>query len=62
MQTAKQDAVALIISLPDDVSMEEIQHRLYVLERIRAGLAELEADRGIPHEEVEAEFAKWLAD
>jgi predicted transcriptional regulator len=62
MNTAKQDAAALIDSLPDDVSIEEIQYRLYVLEHIRAGLAELEAGRGIPHEDVRAEFGKWLAD
>ena len=62
MQTAKQDAVALINSLPDDVSIEEIQYRLYVLEHIRAGLAELEAGEGIPHDEVKAEFSKWLDD
>ena len=62
MQTAKQDVVAMISALPDDVSIEEIQYRLYVLEHIRAGLAELEAGEGIPDEEVRAEFAKWLDD
>jgi predicted transcriptional regulator len=62
MQSAKQDAVAMINSLPDDVSIEEIQYRLYVLDHIRAGLSELEAGHGIPHEEVKAEFAKWLDD
>jgi predicted transcriptional regulator len=62
MQTAKESAVAMIAALPDDVSIEEIQYRLYVLEHIRAGLAELEAGGGIPHEEARAEFAKWLDD
>ena len=62
MQSAKQDAVAMINALPDDVGIEEIQYRLCVLEHIRAGLRELEAGRGIPHEEVEAEFAEWLDD
>jgi predicted transcriptional regulator len=62
MQTAKQDAVAMIAALPDDVSIEEIQYRLYVLEHIRAGMAELDAGEGIPHDEVRAEFAKWLDD
>lgn len=62
MQTAKQDAVAMIAALPDDVSIEEIQYRLYVLEHIRAGMAELDAGEAIPHEEVRAEFAKWLDD
>lgn len=62
MPTAKQDAAALINALPDDVSMEDIQYRLYVLEKIRAGLAEAEAGQGIPHEEVKAGLSIWLAD
>jgi predicted transcriptional regulator len=61
MQSAKQDAVAMINALPDDVSIEEIHYRLYVLERIRAGLADVEAGRVVSHEEVEADLAKWLA-
>ena len=59
-RTPKQDAAATIAALPEDASMEEIFYRLYVLEHIRAGVAELEAGEGIPHEEVRAEFAKWL--
>jgi predicted transcriptional regulator len=62
MQTAKQHAAALIASLPDDVSIEEIQYRLYVLEHIRAGIAELDAGKGVPHDEVVAEFSRWLDD
>jgi predicted transcriptional regulator len=62
MQTAKEQAVAMISALPDDVSIEEIHYRLYVLEQVRAGLAELDAGEGIAHEAVEAEFAHWLGD
>ena len=59
MQTAKQDAAALIEALPDDASIEDIQYRLYVLEKVRAGLAEVEADQDISHEEAMARLAKW---
>lgn len=59
MQTAKQDAAALINALPDDVSMEDIQYRLYVLEKIRAGLADIDAGRDVSHEEAVARLAKW---
>jgi predicted transcriptional regulator len=62
MRTAKQEALAAINVLPDEATFEEIQYRLYVLEHIRTGLAELEAGEGIPHEEVVAEFARWLDD
>lgn len=49
----------MIAALPDDVSIEEIQYRLYVLEHIRTGRAELEAGLGIPHEEAMESLAKW---
>lgn len=62
MQTAKQDAAALINALPDDVSIEDIQYRLYVLQKIRAGLAEIEAGQTVPHEGVTAGLSRWLAD
>ena len=48
MQTAKQEALAAINALPDEATFEEIQYRLYVLEHVRAGLAELDAGRGHP--------------
>jgi predicted transcriptional regulator len=60
MHTAKQEAIAAINALPDEASFEEIVYRLYVLEQIRAGAAEIEAGEGIPHEEMKAEFARWL--
>jgi predicted transcriptional regulator len=62
MQSAKQEALAAINALPDETSFEEIVYRLYVLEHIRAGLAELEAGEGVGHEEVKAELSKWLDD
>lgn len=44
-RTPKQEAAAMIAALPDDASIEEIFYRLYVLEHIRAGVADLEAGR-----------------
>jgi hypothetical protein len=37
MYTAKQEALAAIQRLPDNVEMEVIMYRLYVLENIRHG-------------------------
>jgi predicted transcriptional regulator len=59
MRTAKQDAAAIINSLPEDASLEEIQYRLYVLEKIRSGLAEIDAGRDLSHEEALVRLAKW---
>jgi predicted transcriptional regulator len=60
MQTAKQAAQAMIASVPDDATYEEIQYRLGVLERIAIGLAEVDRGDVIPHEEVVKRMAKWL--
>jgi predicted transcriptional regulator len=59
-RTPKQDAAAMIAAMPDDASIEEIFYRLYVLEHIRAGAADIEAGRTVPHEEVVADLRKWL--
>ena len=37
MQTAKQEALAAIERLPDNVDIEEMIYRLYVLANIRRG-------------------------
>jgi predicted transcriptional regulator len=60
MQTAKQAAQAMIANVPDDASFEDIQYRLYVLERIAIGLAEVDRGDVIPHEEVVKRMVKWL--
>ncbi|MGQ0593940.1 MAG: hypothetical protein ACT4QB_15240 [Gammaproteobacteria bacterium] len=48
--TAKQDALAAIQRLPENVEMEEIMYRLYVLENIRRGRED--AVQGKPAEEL----------
>ena len=48
-----KDAVnAIIQSLPDDVSWDEVQYRLYVRQQIDAGLADSHAGRLIDTEEM----------
>ena len=37
MHAAKQEALETIGKLPEDVDMEEIMYRLYVLDKIRKG-------------------------
>ena len=50
-QTAKQKALEAVQSLPDDATMEEAAERLAVLAKIEEGLAQLDAGRGISHED-----------
>jgi hypothetical protein len=40
MSTAKHDVELLLNKLPEDCTLEDIQYHLYVLEKVRRGLAE----------------------
>jgi predicted transcriptional regulator len=57
-----KDAVrALLDRLPDDCSLEDVLYHLYVKQKIDAGLADAEAGKPIPHEQVAEELRrKWV--
>ncbi len=61
MGAVKKDVQAMIKSLPDDCSVEDIQYQLYVMEKVRKGMASIEAGKGIPHEEARKRLRKWLS-
>ncbi len=58
MATPKQAAKQLLDHLPDQASWDEIMYELYVRRKIEEGMADIEAGRTIPHEQVKAEFLK----
>ena len=60
MLTVEQEAASLIDRLPDDCSVEDIQYHLYVLEKIRRGLARADNEGVVEQDEAEARMAKWL--
>ena len=60
MRTAKQDVEAMVRALPDDASYEDIQYRLYVLDKIRASKESIEREGGLTHEEVVERMRPWL--
>lgn len=57
--TAKQEAIEAIERLPDNVALDEIVYRLYVLNKVRQGLQDVDAGRGIPSEELAREIEQW---
>jgi len=61
MDTAKNQVQKILEILPEDASLEDIQYHIYVRQMIEQGLADVEAGRVIPHEEVERRLAKWRA-
>jgi hypothetical protein len=60
MKTPKDAVLELVSSLPDDASIEDIQYRLYVLQKIRKGLKDDDEGRVISQSEMEKRFEKWL--
>jgi len=50
--TGRERILEALQDLPDDATADDAIERLILLARIDAGLAELDAGMGIPHEEV----------
>lgn len=48
----KAEARRLIDQLPDDATWDDLMYEIYVRQAIDAGLADVEAGRVIPHEEL----------
>jgi hypothetical protein len=60
MRTVKQALESLLSRLPDDVSVEDIQYHLYVLDKVRRGLEDAHVNGTLSQEELESRFARWL--
>ena len=60
MRTVKQDVESLLSRLPDDVSLEDIQYHLYVLDKVRRGLEDARVKGTLTQEEVESRFGRGL--
>ena len=60
MPATKQRVRDLLERLPDDCSLDDVVYHLYVMQKVEAGLADVEAGRVIPHDVVAAELRrKW---
>jgi predicted transcriptional regulator len=60
MRTAKDEVRELLENLPDDVSLEDIQHHLYVRQKIQKGLESAQQGRTLTHEEMLRRMSRWL--
>jgi len=59
MEPLKKEAINTITQLPDDVDMDEIMYRLYVLDKIRKGQEDIAQGRVISAEDLKREIEKW---
>lgn len=58
MSSAKEAARQLIDHLPEQATWDDIMYELYVKQKIEEGLADIEAGRTVPHEQVKAELLR----
>jgi hypothetical protein len=61
MHTPKAEAASMLNALPEDSSFEDIQYHLYVLEKVKRGLARAESEGAVSHDYVRERLGKWLA-
>ena len=60
MNTAKEEVEQLLKKLPDDCTLEDIHYHLYVIEKVRRGIARAESEGILSQEEVEKRLNKWI--
>lgn len=60
MNTAKREVAAMLESLPENSSLEDIQYHLYVLEKVKRGIQRAEQEGVVPHQEAKERLSKWL--
>jgi hypothetical protein len=61
MSSPKAEVAAMLDTLPDTSSFEDIQYHLYVLEKIKIGLDRAESEGAISHDDAKKSLSKWLS-
>ena len=59
--TVRDDAIAALKRLPADSTLEDLQYRLYVLEKVRKGEASLAKSGPVSHAKAKQRLRKWLS-
>jgi len=60
MATAKQVALEIVGSLPDDCTLKDVAYRLYLRQLADEAREDFREGRTFSQEEVEREAAQWL--
>ena len=58
--SVKDIAKQVIDTLPDEASMDDIIHALYVKAKFEHGEQEIRAGKGVSHEEAKNRLQKWV--
>jgi hypothetical protein len=52
----KETVLEVVESMPDEVDLDELLNKLYVLEKIEEGERSLREEGGVPHDDVAKRF------
>lgn len=58
-QTLKQEALESLQRLPEDVDIEEIMYRLYVIDKLRKSREAVAQGHVISHDDLMREIEQW---
>lgn len=61
MSAPKSEVAAMLSTLPESSSFEDIQYYLYVLEKIKRGLDRVDSEGDVSHDDAKKRLSKWLA-
>lgn len=61
MVIAKTEVLKLVDEMPEHLDLEELQHRLYLRQKLEAAEEDIRAGRTLTHEEVVQETTEWFA-
>ena len=56
----KETLQHVLTELPDEVNVDSLVEKLYLLEKIEQGERQLDRGEGIPHDEAKKRLEKWL--
>jgi hypothetical protein len=58
--TVKEQLHKIVDELPEDGTIEAMQYRLYVLQKVKQGLDAVDRGKGVGHADVLKRMEKWL--
>lgn len=60
IRRTKETAKQVNDSLPNDATMDDIIHALYINVKFACGEEEIREGKGVPHEEAKRKLEQWL--
>ena len=59
MENLKQEAINAISTLPENVDLEEIMYKLYVIDKVRKGESAIREGKKVSSTELKNEIETW---